>query len=516
MSDRFGIVDLFSGPGGLGEGFSAFSDSTGHQPFKIEVSIEKENSAHETLRLRSFLRQFPEGFPNEYYSFINGRVDEPDWTTLYPAQWSAAKQEAVRLELGDGNSETSRYLNKRISQIRKKYSERTVLIGGPPCQAYSLAGRSRNAGNKNYVPDKDERNFLYQQYVEVLRRLKPYVFVMENVKGMLSSAVKGDGIFRRVMQDLKNAAGRDSYQLIAIAPRSTQSMLYADPLPSDFVVRAEDHGVPQARHRVIIVGVRTDILDSDWNPNTRLLAEAKRTVSVSGVIDDLPRLRSGLSRDDSHEKWREALQTARRIAERYAIGLEENEKDMFTAALAGCGTREAIHEELGRKSDRARSRMIGSSSCLRSWLTDSRVRNVPNHETRGHMPADLARYFFAATYASAFGISPKARDFPLELTPNHKNWRSGMFDDRFRVQVANNPAKTITSHISKDGHYYIHPDASQCRSLTVREAARIQTFPDNYFFKGNRTEQYVQVGNAVPPYLALQIAECVSSYVLKE
>ena len=123
------------------------------------------------------------------------------------------------------------------------------------------------------------------------------------------------------------------------------------------------------------------------------------------------------------------------------------------------------------------------------------------------MTSDLARYLFAAVFGRVTDRSPRASEFPAVLAPNHRNWGSEKFTDRFRVQIATRPASTLTSHISKDGHYFIHPDPSQCRSLTVREAARLQTFPDNYFFKGSRTQQYVQVGNAVPPLLALQIAK---------
>jgi DNA (cytosine-5)-methyltransferase 1 len=123
------------------------------------------------------------------------------------------------------------------------------------------------------------------------------------------------------------------------------------------------------------------------------------------------------------------------------------------------------------------------------------------------MPSDLGRYLFAAVFGAVRGYSPKASDFPLSLSPDHRNWHSGVFNDRFRVQLAGEPSTTVTSHISKDGHYFIHPDPMQCRSLTVREAARLQTFPDDYLFLGNRTQQYIQVGNAVPPYLARQIAQ---------
>ena len=138
---------------------------------------------------------------------------------------------------------------------------------------------------------------------------------------------------------------------------------------------------------------------------------------------------------------------------------------------------------------------------------------VCNHSTRGHIAKDLQRYLFAACFADVKKASPKLSDFPTNLLPLHKNVKEGLsenkFADRFRVQLSNFPASTITSHISKDGHYYIHPDPTQCRSLTVREAARIQTFPDNYYFCGPRTAQYIQVGNAVPPLLGKKIATVV-------
>lgn len=145
----------------------------------------------------------------------------------------------------------------------------------------------------------------------------------------------------------------------------------------------------------------------------------------------------------------------------------------------------------------------------KKWYLNKRLEGACNHSTRGHIKEDLYRYFYSAIIAERFGTSTKLNDFPRGLLPKHKNAKGKDFVDRFRVLIGNRPATTITSHISKDGHYFIHPDPRQSRSLTVREAARIQTFPDNYFFCGPRTSQYVQVRNAVPPLLVKKIAKVV-------
>jgi DNA (cytosine-5)-methyltransferase 1 len=155
----------------------------------------------------------------------------------------------------------------------------------------------------------------------------------------------------------------------------------------------------------------------------------------------------------------------------------------------------------------------GSPKIYPGWYRHGCDGVVTNHAGRGHMRSDLHRYLFVSAYAAANGKSVHLSDFPKALLPAHQNVQEGVqnshFSDRFRVQVGGRPSSTITSHISKDGHYFIHYDPSQCRSLTVREAARLQTFPDSYKFEGGRTSQYHQVGNAVPPLLSMQVAEIV-------
>lgn len=508
MPEVFKIVDLFAGPGGLAEGVSSFSDNQGHNPFDVVVSVEKEKSAHRTLRLRAFLRQFDGEFPHEYYEHLNSGTPMPDWEMLYPGEWAKAVDEALQLELGteDGN----KMVHDRVRRLAAS-SQPTVVIGGPPCQAYSLAGRSRNAGKANYVPEDDARHFLYQEYIDILDLLKPAAFVMENVKGMLSSSVDGGRIFDRVLNDLRSLGGaKQTYDLFAVGRSSGGRMtLQRADTQSDYIVRSERFGVPQARHRVIVIGVRTDLAKGGIEHKEGSGA-APVSATVRHVIGGMAPLRSGLTRDDSHKAW---LRAVEHQMERVRVAVAAMTPTPTTASLLAriveLQSDFLAAGALLRQDAAPPQPVVDCPSDLADFLSDPRLHATQNHSSRGHMEDDLGRYFFAAVFGEVMNRTPKSSEFPPQLAPAHVNWNTGKFADRFRVQRWDAPATTVTSHIAKDGHYFIHPDPIQCRALTVREAARLQTFPDNYSFLGNRTEQYVQVGNAVPPYLARQIASAL-------
>ncbi|MES0810354.1 DNA cytosine methyltransferase [Roseibium sp. SCPC15] len=492
MPQEFAIIDLFAGPGGLGEGFSSAGRRDG-APMKIHLSVEMDHHAVQTLRLRAFLRSFDE-FPQEYYDALNEGKAFPDWAELYPTNWKLAEQEVRQRVLGDEG--VFNELAKELDRAKDKHSGNTILIGGPPCQAYSLAGRSRNKGKADYVPEKDARHYLYREYVRILDRLNPAAFVMENVKGMLSSKVDGGGIFSRVLDDLE-AAG-DGYRLLPLAQPTASDGGRVD--ARDFLIKAEDHGIPQARHRVIILGIRND-LARNLVLDGPVLGGRQPQVTVGEVIGGMCQLRSGLSRKDTTGDWQHVVRAqASAIAEAHEVA-----EDVRALARSIVIANDLPH----LRAVSSKSETLFGSRHLQEWFSDERLHSTLQHETRGHIPDDLGRYMFSAAFTHKFGRAPKLMEFPEFLQPAHKNRGSGDFADRFRTQYANRPSTTVTSHISKDGHYFIHPDPKQCRSLTVREAARLQTFPDNYWFCGPRTKQYHQVGNAVPPYLAFQIGKAV-------
>jgi len=506
------VVDIFAGPGGLGEGFSAVTDSRGRAVFDVALSVEMEPHAFQTLLLRKFYRQFPAGAPPRYYKHLMGELSRSDLYDAHPSEATRAAAQCWNARLGPGG-EPSHQVRDRIDGIVRRH-ESWVLIGGPPCQAYSLAGRSRNLGNPDYNAEQDIRQRLYVEYLQILAEHRPSVFIMENVKGLLSATLENVHMFQRILGDLRNphsalhregrASRRGSSGGYRIYSLVEQRMFENGDIKAS-LIRAEKFGVPQARHRVILLGVRDDFSVA---PN---VLKPQSEVSVSSVIGNMPPLRSGLSKiADSPQAWRHCLRS--QAESRWAnVGTRKADSDALSNLV-----RNALLAIEPPRADRGGEFVLGDSTpgYAKTWFCDTKLGGVCNHSTRGHMESDLFRYLYAACFAELHGRSPSLQHFPTDLLPNHGSVGTaledgGNFSDRFRVQVATRPSTTIVSHISKDGHYYIHPDAAQCRSLTVREAARLQTFPDNYLFSGPKTAQYVQVGNAVPPLLAKQIGEIV-------
>ncbi len=504
----FSVVDIFAGPGGLGEGFASLKDKNGRRVFKNVLSIEKEELAHKTLSLRSFFRQFePNRVPKEYWQYIKDEISRDELFKLYPKQAAQAAHEAICIELG----KASHKLVTELISERIKDNSKWALVGGPPCQAYSFIGRSRmRSTNPDF--EKDARHFLYLEYLKILADHAPPVFVMENVKGLLSATHSGSRMIERILCDLKNpgnalkrTVNNSEYNLYSFTVKKSPD----EYSPEDFLIKFEKYGIPQARHRILIFGIRKDF---KITPDILKLQDGP---SVEDVIGDLPKIRSTISKGaDSMELWKQVLESCQ--SEKWYEGGKAN--GLFNTMV---------------KLDKSVSRLdkvqystggevlcyVGTPKVYSKWYRANCEDVISNHSSRGHMRSDLQRYFFSSSYALANNRSPNLINFPKALLPLHKNLSGKItevsFVDRFKVQIKSKPSTTITSHISKDGHYFIHYDPLQCRSLTVREAARLQTFPDNYKFEGSRTSQYHQVGNAVPPMLAVQIAEVVSDVLKK-
>lgn len=512
------IIDIFAGPGGLGEGFSAYlNPKDKKKKFKIALSVEKDSYAHQTLTLRSFFRQFPHGqVPSDYYEFIKGLISLDEMYKRWPKQARNAKEEAWNAELGDGEKAMPNSIVDEKIKRSLNGNRNWLLIGGPPCQAYSIVGRSRRQ-EKVLDEKKDERVGLYKQYLRILAVHNPAVFVMENVKGLLSAKTAQSPIFSKIMNDLADPVRAylseyrsngiklscPGYKIFSLVAAPTAFDLHGKPVYShkDFLIHCENYGVPQTRHRVILLGIRNDIT------HVPTVLEETIGIPVSSVLSGLPKLRSALTKsEDNGENWKAAIEKI--TAKGTLAGVERNVKNEMIKQLD-----KITLPQKGSGGEYCRYKRV-NISYRPDWYLDKNLEGVCNHASRGHMDSDLLRYLFVACFALVKNRSPKLEDFPASLLPAHKNVKAGIedkkFADRFRVQLWNSPCKTITSHISKDGHYYIHPDPLQCRSFTVREAARIQTFPDNYYFCGPRTSQFTQVGNAVPPLLANQIAGIVS------
>ena len=508
MNSAIPVVDVFAGCGGLGEGFNALEQG-GEHPFDVRLSIEKEAAPIRTLELRAFYHQFRgERVPDSYYEYVSGKIDRDELFRRHPMEAKEAERRCLQAELGNEQAYNG-CVNSAIGQATENTRD-WVLIGGPPCQAYSTIGRARNSSRAvdDYDPDKDVRFELYREYIRIIATHWPVAFVMENVRGLLSASRKNQSIFGRMYADLTAPASvldgisgprRYGYKLYPVALKP--SRLDGLPVPPDFVVKSEDYGIPQARHRVVILGVRDDVLAK---PDTLMVLPDK--VNAKEVLEGMPPVRSGLSRDDDPIRW---VQSVNDIVEQsWWFEIDESVRGRIDAALSRIEVPQCGRGDL---------RFLSSASTCgyrRDWFEDERLQGTLNHQARTHREDDLWRYIYAACYVKGLGRPFRIGDFPEGLQPNHQSVESalnnGSFADRFSVVPKDKPSRTVVNHIRKDGHYYIHYDASQCRSLTVREAARLQTFPDNYFFEGSRTDQYGQVGNAVPPLLSYQIAELVA------
>jgi len=541
----------------LGEGFSRHDEYFGDNiSFKIKLSIEKDKIASHTLRLRAFVRAFKgQPLPDCYYNYIRSTApadkgkwagemaDFPEWRTAGEEAWNATLGNIPFTELHD-----------RIGKAVHGH-DLWCLLGGPPCQAYSVVGRSRRMGVGEGIRQsgndelqkaererraqafyEDEKHTLYREYLKIVAIHQPPFFVMENVKGILSARFNdGSHVFDKIIKDLATpwdaiADGDlpDEVQVHTPDKKFGYAIHSFAALPdkegggyrkADYLIRSEDYGVPQERHRVILLGIRDDL-----NLVPTPLEKAGKKTALAEVIGDLPPLRSGRSGRNRRKSKADNvdIDTATRWIEAVKSETGKIIKDVYDRDPA---VHKVMKDALERL-DPTRTKGESFIQCdtwrepahgLARWYRDNSLNGVLQHVSRDHMDADLARYLFVSAYGEAIDVSPKLRHFPPSLLPDHENARTEegrrVFDDRFRVQLAGRPAATVTCHIRKDGHYFIHYDPTQCRSLTVREAARIQTFPDNYFFEGNRTEQYEQVGNAVPPYLAVQLAQVVAKLV---
>lgn len=546
------VVDVFAGAGGLGEGFAAWPDR--EQPFfRTTLSVEKNSAAVRTLRLRAFYRQFhPHEVPEDYYRYLRGESVQDGFFDYLRGKTSirfldhikSIHDEVWECALGENGFDENE-LDQRIRAATNGRDD-WVLIGGPPCQPFSMVGRSRQRAIQGYSAETDPRNLLYLEYLRIISRHWPPVFVMENVKGIITAKLGGQPALEKVLEDLQDPGRvtriitgtrnvRHYYQIWPLAVRGDRCDIFGLFKPHEYVIEAENYGIPQKRHRVILLGIRDDLRVTP----SLLVRQAGKTPTVGEIIHGLPPLRSGIARTpESRRQWRDIVDAGvpsggwrgaeiddvhDSAAQCHALLRSALRRPWF-AELDACGQRDvseyikATLADLAQPvMDRGGEYLPCSAPPLRmaDWYCDYRLQGTCQHATRQHMPEDHYRYLFAAAFAAVKGVSPRLRDFPASLLPNHANVPRSLnhnnFADRFRVQVDTLPSTTVMSHLARDGHYFIHPDASQARSFTVREAARLQTFPDNFFFCGNRSEQYVQVGNAVPPLLGKQIAEIVAS-----
>ena len=513
-------------PGGLGEGFTKAG-------FEVVISVEKEPKECQTLVQRKLHHALVNRGELELARCLAvGDKTIDDLRTDGTGLVKECEAKVLQFELG---SDPFADLHGRISQnLKNKGKEALLLLGGPPCQAYSVVGRSRNIGKNKIAANPealdefyaDNRHTLYREYLKVLAVFSPDVFIMENVRGIFSAktepsaengsvinqivadiqkprvAMAKDKVFLKEVKALNVSLADDEYDLFPLVNNDANDGFseHEAPLaPKDFLIKSEEHSVPQTRHRVIICGIKRSLVNKRGWPK-KLERQGKTT--LADVISRLPKLRSRITKQAVEDRdWEDV------------VGKE------IKRLVPVCKPELASNTTYEKRVKKAR---VKRNKELSTFLEDT-LGPITEHKTRSHMLSDLARYYFCADYGERKNRSPKISEWPTgKIAPQHKDIQrdgnqliASSFVDRFKVQLWDKPSSTITSHISKDGHHFIHPDKSQCRSLSVREAARIQTFPDSYQFCGGISQQFHQIGNAVPPYLAYQIANILREYLTK-
>lgn len=523
------VIDLFSGAGGLGEGFLQHPDI-----FDVVLSVDSNDDAVKTVTARHLFHQTnSRKVKQAYLQLLKSELSLEDFLKVGLEERGGDNDFSIKAELGK-----DKYVEKDIQNVLSKSQAKDwVLVGGPPCQAYSNVGRSRNKTKAGYIPEEDGRHYLYREYLKIIRTHWPSVFLMENVPGILSSRLHGELIFNKIIRDLtdpigafesgrgsNNCQSNNTYKLFSVAKNAQLEQDMFGYLgggdEKKFIVKAEDYGIPQTRHRVFILGIRSDI---STEPKA-LVGRPSRT--TNDVLANLPRIRSGISSADSDQAWLDLIKSS--LTSDWFSELENNAQTDLTNFIRKTVKATKIPKnKLGSAFLEKTPKTISKS--FDAWYKTSQVGGYANHQSRFHMPSDIHRYLFASSSVmlknkkkndsapeSAFG---NIKDFPLSLLPKHKDvidaakedkLDSVKFSNRFKVQASDTAASTVVSHIANDGHYYIHYDPTQSRSLSVREAARIQTFPDNYYFHGSTGSKYRQIGNAVPPFLSTCIATIIA------
>ncbi|XRD23497.1 DNA cytosine methyltransferase [Lysinibacillus fusiformis] len=399
------IIDLFAGAGGLSEGFR-------QEGCEIVAHVEMDKSACNTLRTREAFYYLKEN--NLLHIYKDYLLKNINRDVLYSNTPQTVLNRVIEAEI---NNKTIPIIFSRIDEL---LGEDTVdlIIGGPPCQAYSTAGISRDPNRMK----NDPRNYFYRYYIRFLRKYQPKMFVFENVRGILTAQ---DGrVFKNIRRNLNNAGYKMDYRIL----------------------NAKDFGVSQIRERVIIIGWKKDI--NFKYPEFDLKIESP---TIKDLFMDLPRIKAGES-----------------VSGKGEYVLEKND---------------AIKE-----------------------IRNSEWDLLTQHISRPNNDIDLTIYKMVVDTWNKERRLLKYNELPSELK-THKNDAS--FLDRFKMVRYETLSHTIVAHIAKDGHHFIHPDIKQNRSLTVREAARIQSFPDDFYFEDSRTAAFKQVGNAVPPLMAKQLAKVI-------